>query len=281
MKRFLKIFIPLIILGAIVYQFRVPFGAEFFTIWDNLAGRIETQFFTPAPCAKPIPYKLGTFDPQFNISESYFLSALAEAETIWEEPVGLDLFTYASSSTDKHVLKINLIYDSRQQTTDNLVSLGSTVTDNQATYNSLKAKYSALAEQIAVAKNEYNLSPSKAAGLKINEMVSEINTLVTTLNRLVDTLNISVKKYNTVNATLGESFEEGNYVEDGSSREIDIYEFSNREKLVRVLAHELGHALGLDHVDDPKAIMYKLNEGDNATLTSADLAELRLKCGIK
>ncbi|MDE2399951.1 MAG: matrixin family metalloprotease [Patescibacteria group bacterium] len=321
MKNILKILIPLLVLVASVYQFRAPLSTQF----APLLSKIESRIHPPVPCAEPIPYNLGTFDTQFGISKSYFLSALADAEAIWEKPYGKQLFTYTPADTGADVLKVNLIYDYRQQATSKLSSLGITVEDNRSSYDMLKVKFDSLKAQYDINKTAFNtqvasfnqrqqayetqvqywnarngapqaefnkleatrlelVAESKQIQVlqnNLNAQADEINALVVALNRLINTLNLSVDKYNTTNVSRGETFEEGLYVSDGINKEIDIYEFSNRDKLVRVLAHELGHALGLEHVDDPKAIMYKLNQGTNTALTATDLAALKAHCGTK
>ena len=114
----------------------------------------------------------------------------------------------------------------------------------------------------------------------LNNQADMINSLAVAINQLISELNLNVKKYNTTSGENGEEFDEGEYVRDTSGERINIYQFSNDTKLIRVLTHEFGHALWLIHVDDPRAIMYRLNQDESETLTEADITELTKICRL-
>lgn len=66
-------------------------------------------------------------------------------------------------------------------------------------------------------------------------------------------------------------------------RTIDVYHAGSYEDLVTVLAHELGHALGIGHVADPQALMTETRHteatGRAVQLTEADREALQAACG--
>lgn len=312
-RRLLKILdlvLTLIILGGSVYFFRVPLQQ---TYWQ-----LERKFF---PCSRPITYSVGSLDKRFNLSQKNLVSALNQAENIWEKAINKDLFEETSSGT----LVVNLVYDYRQEATQKLQKLGITIEDTQGSYDALKKKYTGLLDsynkqnaeldsmikildaqkkdydrQVAywnqkggAPEKEFNLLEAQRQELNdavqkinqaqnnLNALVDDINATVNVLNQLAYELNLTVDKYNTIGGSRGAEFQEGEYKSDLKGTEINIYQFDNQASLVRVLAHELGHALGLDHLDNPKAIMYRLNEGRNDKLTSDDIAELKKVCRIK
>jgi hypothetical protein len=111
-----------------------------------------------------------------------------------------------------------------------------------------------------------------------NASVAAVNALARQVNAAAADTNATVASYNTLGGSTGEEFTEGEYMQQGSHREIDIYQYSSAIKLKRVLEHEFGHSLGLGHVSDPQAIMYAVNTGTSLAPNAADLAELAKAC---
>lgn len=273
--------LTVVILVVLGYVFRAPIS--------SLAQRFEHHIM---PCHSALTYSIGSFDSRFHLSKNDFVAAMTSAEHIWESGTGRDLFRYVESGG---TVTVSLVYDDRQRVTDELQRLGSGIKANQKNYDALEAKYVSLKGSYERDKAAYEASVAywnaqggaprdeyeklEAQRKSLNDKAAEINATVTVLNRLVDDLQIRVSKYNNVGAEQGGEFNEGEYVSDTRSQRITIYQYDDQSKLVRVLAHEFGHALGLGHVDDTNALMYKINQSTNTRLTSADQAAVTALCG--
>lgn len=280
------------------------------------------QLLGKRPCDKPIGYSLGTFDTRFGISKQAYLDAIEMAAHVWEDSIGRNLFDYDEANGP---LKMNLVYDYRQESTVKLQKMGISLNNDKATYDALKAKYNSLFALLKKARASFNAMvdahnarvaalekriaywnakggapPGEYEKLKteeeaikaeepglrqreaeVNELVDDLNAVVPALNAQAKRLNLQSVDYNETAAPLAKEFEEGMYSVSASGTQITIFQYDTHDALVRVLEHELGHALGLEHIENPKAIMYRLNDGQNARPTADDVALLKEACGMK
>ena len=131
------------------------------------------------------------------------------------------------------------------------------------------------------------LAALERATAELNADVEAYNRRAEDTRRRVAEMNSRVERYNATAAA--EPVESGRYSYDPEQgRRIEVYRAASFDELVWVLAHELGHALGIGHVDEPGAIMHGLvheggelepGRGRPVALSGADRAALAAICG--
>lgn len=270
-------------------------------------------------CREPLKYSLGRFDTEFGVSKSDFLKRISESEEVWEKVLKKNLFEYEESAK----FKVNLIFDERQRETiqkqrvesgldiaeKNFRVIDSRFTSFKRSYEARVAEYendvaifqkrqSEYERQVqywnsrgGAPQKEFEALSAEARYLnaemdRLNAQVPLINQMSKELNALLEERNKIASEYNRVASAYnrkyghGLEFDQAEYTGDA----INIYQFGNRKDLVLALAHEFGHALGMDHGQDESSIMYYITGGnDDVTFTPSeeDIAMLKKACRIK
>ncbi len=229
------------------------------------------QLIYYSPCDQPISYKVDEVDPQFQLSRTEFLADIQQAETIWNQVTGKNLFIYDQKNG---ILSINLVYDGRQTLNNQITNLESqlqseknSIDPQMIKYQNLsadfKSKMQTLNSQISYWNSNGGAPPDEYTKLKAQQQSLQLEAIQ--LNELAKSLNISTDEYNTqigqlnqtvdtYNSALQQRPEEGLY--DSQNNRITIYFNISHNELLHTLAHEMGHALGLQHNQNPQSIMY-------------------------
>lgn len=280
--------------------------------------REEINLLIKGPCGEPKKYSLGQIDSQFNISTEEFKLLISEAEELWEKSAAHNLFEYDASVP----FKINLIFDERQQQTIDSERLEEELKNLEAEHEALIKQYGSLNNAYAKKLAEYKKDVANyEAKLKkynkdvkywndqggapkdeyadlekdrknLKEMVEDLEKKKRKVNALASETNQVIKEEKKITSEMfgniesyrkkyGESREFEKGVFDGV--EINIYQYREKDDLRLTLIHELGHALGLGHLENPQAIMYYLmgeQEMENPLLAPEDLQELNRVCEL-
>lgn len=310
MRKYLQWPLLILALGAAWFQWH--------TNKDQLRAAARLIHWKMFPCSGPVTYSVGSISLGYSLTPAELAGALKEAEAAFEAPARRNLLEYRESGGDVTVnmvydnrqaaldklaalgIKTEHSLASYQELKARYEELAARTEAEQARFadlaRSFKRKETAYnagiqrLNKLGTATHAEHLRARAARGaltqefarLKkreraVNADVDTLNALATTLNQLIVQLQLNVAQYNRAGSIIGR-YEEGLYRSAAGRRSIDIYTYSQREHLVRLLAHELGHALGLDHTGDPESLMYPLNTGGTTELKPADIAELNRAC---
>jgi hypothetical protein len=264
-------------------------------------------------------YRINSIDERFGLSRQEVADAVHEAVAMWEKALGHEIFRedpHGSIEIDLVYDNRQAVVDDLKNIGRSIDDAKASYDDLMNLYNDLKPEVARKNVAYSVQYNAYlghlnayradldaeskNDSVSREAfqslsrrkqsldaeleGLKaqqadLQKTVDDLNTLVAEIGSTASNHNSQVMSYkNTCNEMTGD-IASGRYERTMFRESITIFQFSSRNTLVRTLAHEFGHARGLEHSKNPDSIMYYRIRSDSKGLAPEDIAAMQARCG--
>jgi hypothetical protein len=272
----------------------------------------------PRPCQEPLTYRIGTVDERFGLSRQDFADSVGKAASIWGKPYARALFREEPDGKIEITLVYDYRQEAADKLKKLHYAIGTTkgtYDDMKVRFENLKAEYENKSAALAIDSNVYNrrlgvynaeVESGRQRGAvteavyrrltaetgelnnmrenlqgrqeELKRIADILNSMTVVINDIAANYNLDVVKSYDTGRRLGSEFCGGDYVSKDGKQTITIYQFDDENRLVRVLAHEFGHALGLKHNDNPKAIMYRLMQSDSLNLAPDDVAARKEIC---
>jgi hypothetical protein len=273
-------------------------------------------------CDMPMSYRIDPPDPRFSFDSVAFRRGVFEAEAVWEKGIGKDLFVYDPTAPlvirtefderqkmthEAKVLEERISeYETEGAKLDREHAAAvaryekesASFKDQADSFNRKLAKYNedvkewnesgqgTLEEYESLEKRREKLEKEERNLVEASEKIAELadiaNSLVGKLNQKATEINRNIGIFR---ERYGEPkpFVQGLY--DPIIPSVTVFQFEDKDDLRLVLAHEFGHALGIEeHAESGSSLMHYLMGGqdlENPRLSAEDIAAYAEACPIR